>query len=143
MTTRRSAMALFAVAESLEAQAAQGLHANAAPLLSRADLLLWTLGLGLVIIFILISAWILRRLNRFSLYPVNRLKILAGISVGTRERVVLLQVGEKRLLLGVAPGRVTMLDVLQPEEFGIAEKTDPAGSGEGFAERIRQAMKGS
>lgn len=36
-------------------------------------------------------------------------KVLGSASLGGRERVVLLQVGEEQILLGVAPGSVTHL----------------------------------
>jgi flagellar protein FliO/FliZ len=34
------------------------------------------------------------------------MKVLGGISVGQRERLVLVQIGSKQLLVGVAPGSV-------------------------------------
>jgi flagellar protein FliO/FliZ len=128
---------------SLEVKAALNPNPGTAPVLSQSDLVEWAMGLGLVILVILISAWILRRLNRFSFSQGNRLRILGGISVGTRERVILLQIGEKQLLLGVAPGRVETLHVLQPGDLASVESDNPAGSAGGFAERIKQSMRGS
>lgn len=37
------------------------------------------------------------------------MRVLASLPLGQRERVVLVQVGEEQLLLGVAPGRVNLL----------------------------------
>jgi flagellar protein FliO/FliZ len=34
------------------------------------------------------------------------MKVLGGLSVGQRERLVLVQVGDKQILVGVAPGSV-------------------------------------
>ena len=36
--------------------------------------------------------------------------VIAALSVGARERVVLVQLAEKQLLLGVSPGRVNLLE---------------------------------
>jgi flagellar protein FliO/FliZ len=117
---------------------------KAVPVLAQSDLVQWTMGLALVIVLILIAAWTLRRLNQFSAAHGGRLRILGGVSVGTRERVVLLQVGEKQLLLGVAPGRVETLHVLQPGELLGAEHDKPGiQASHGFASRIKQVMKDS
>ncbi|MEG7523045.1 MAG: flagellar biosynthetic protein FliO [Chromatiales bacterium] len=42
--------------------------------------------------------------------------VLGGTSVGPRERVVVVKVDDIRLLLGVAPGRVQTLHVLDQSE---------------------------
>ncbi|MGR9106354.1 MAG: flagellar biosynthetic protein FliO [Gammaproteobacteria bacterium] len=113
-----------------------------APGLSRADLMEWTTGLGLVILLIVGSAWLLRRVNRYSFSRGNRLRILGGLALGTRERVVLLEVGETRLLLGVAPGRIETLYVLGPTEITDAPPVsqDQAEPPE-FRDHIKKAMQ--
>jgi flagellar protein FliO/FliZ len=40
------------------------------------------------------------------------LRVVAGLAVGPRERVVLMQVGAQQVLLGVTPGSVRMLLIL-------------------------------
>ena len=69
---------------------------------------------GLILILLLIgaTAWMARRFGRFHAGVDGELRLLGGLSVGTRERVVLVQIGETQLLLGVAPGRVQTLHVL-------------------------------
>jgi len=62
-------------------------------------------------------------------------RLLGGISVGHRERVVLIQVGEQQLLVGVAPGRVNTLHVLE-KPITLERQTEG-----GFAERLASAMK--
>lgn len=75
-------------------------------------LLQLTLGLLVVLIAIGGGVWLLRRVGRFQSGADGALRILGGLSLGTRERVVLMQVGETQLLLGVAPGKVEALHVL-------------------------------
>lgn len=70
-------------------------------------------GLGLVLFAIVATAWAVRRVFRIQLERQGQLKILAGISMGPRERVVLLQAGSTQLLLGVVPGRIQTLHVLE------------------------------
>ena len=71
--------------------------------------------LGLVIVLLVIGgvAWVLRHVLRLQPTMSGQLRILGGLSMGPRERVVLLKVGETQLLLGVAPGRVHTLHVLE------------------------------
>jgi flagellar protein FliO/FliZ len=69
---------------------------------------------GLVLILVLIFAlgWLLRRFGRLPMSAKGEIAILSGVSLGPRERAVLLRVGNTRLLVGVAPGRVQTLHVL-------------------------------
>ena len=94
------------------------------------------LGLGAVLIVIVSAAWMMRRFGRFDLTRGKNLKVVEGLSIGQRERVVLLQVGEKQVLVGVAPGRLETLLVLdKPIE------TDEKESRMTFAERLSQTIK--
>ena len=77
-----------------------------------------TLSLMLVLGAIFVAAWLVRRLKSFGKYSSGPIEIIADVSVGTKERAVLVQVGGKQLLLGVAPGRVNTLHVLD-EPVGI------------------------
>jgi len=92
------------------------------------ELLQVSLGLTLVLFAIAFSAWLLRRFTRLGGAMGGTLRILGGVSLGGRERVILLQVGEQQILVGVAPGRVQTLHVLAqplpmsqpPADFSLA-----------------------
>ena len=71
-----------------------------------------TLSLLLVLGIVFAAAWLTRRLRGFGRFGNGALQVVTEISVGTKERVVLVQVGKQQLLLGVAPGRVNTLHVL-------------------------------
>ena len=99
------------------------------------SLLQLTLGMLLVLGLIVIIAWLLKRTGRFQMAAGGGLRILGGLSMGARERVVLMQVGETQLLLGVAPGRVQTLHVLdEPLE------SQPAASMPGFADQLGRLL---
>ena len=68
-------------------------------------------GLVIVIALILILAMLFRRFGDAGLGTPGNMKVLGGISVGQRERLVLVQVGSKQLLVGVAPGNVSQVMV--------------------------------
>lgn len=66
------------------------------------------LGLLFVIGMIFILSWCFKRFSGVS--PMARhMKVLSVLPLSTREKAVLVQVGDKQLLLGVAPGRVSHL----------------------------------
>jgi len=99
---------------------------------------LWQLTLGMIAVLGLILgiAWLLKRTGRFQMAAGGGLRVLGGLSMGTRERVVLLQVGETQLLLGVAPGRVQTLHVLdKPLDSG------KQGAGPRFSEQLGRLLK--
>lgn len=99
-----------------------------------------TLGLVAVLALIFALAWAVRRFGRVQSLPTGALRVLGGLSVGTRERVVLVKIGNTQLLLGVAPGRVQTLHVLaEPIEF-----SSPADVGAGardFADSLQSALR--
>ena len=100
-------------------------------------------GLMFVLLCIVALAWLAKRLNRFQASSDGTLQVLGGISMGARERVVLVQVGATQLLLGVAPGRINMLHQLeQPLEQDDAtghQRRDPPIA-RGFADKLNAAL---
>ncbi len=95
--------------------------------------------LGLVAVLVLIGgvAWLLRHVLRLQPTMSGQLRILGGLSMGARERVVLLKVGDTQLLLGVAPGRVHTLHVL---DRPLAESTAETRLPKGFAAQLARAL---
>jgi flagellar protein FliO/FliZ len=71
-----------------------------------------TLSLVLVLAAVFAAAWLVRRLKTFGKFSSGPIEIISDVSLGAKERAVLVQVGGKQLLLGVAPGRVSTLHVL-------------------------------
>jgi flagellar protein FliO/FliZ len=104
--------------------------------LGAGNLLQLTFGLLVVLAAIVGSAWLLRRYGRLQSGVDGALRVIGGLSMGPRERVVLVQVGKQQLLLGVAPGRIQTLHVLE-EPVVAGTDTPPQG---GFAERLATAL---
>ncbi len=89
-----------------------------------------TLALALVLAAIFGAAWLLRRVRGFGKPQGSALDILADLPVGTKERAVLIRVGAKQILIGVAPGRVNTLHVLDEPVREAATASDPVASAE-------------
>jgi flagellar protein FliO/FliZ len=124
---------LFAMAEA-SAQAAQGAPA--------ADLggSLWQLFFGLAIVLAMVigSLWVLKKLVAQRGESAGLLRVVAGTAVGTRERVVIVEVGSTWLVLGVAPGRVSALAEVPRQSVTAQPATSRQSSGEGFPDWLRK-----
>lgn len=71
------------------------------------------LGLLLVIGLIFALAWLLRRVQSASPRNGQLIEVLGSRALGARDRLVLVQVGNEQILLGITPGRITPLHVLK------------------------------
>jgi flagellar protein FliO/FliZ len=99
-----------------------------------------TIGLLVVIGAIVAVGWLLRRMGGWSA-GAGQLRVLAGVSVGNRERILLVQAGKTQLLVGVAPGRVQTLHILdEPIEIPTSG-SGPSRQVSPFAARLRQVMQ--
>jgi len=106
---------------------------------STVDMVQWLLGLSIVLGLLFFCLWLLRRYGHFSRLPPGQFRVLAAISLGGRERAVLVQAGRRQLVLGVAPGQVRTLCVLEGEERIPVEA---AGREISFAEMLAEARPG-
>jgi len=62
--------------------------------------------------------------------------MIGSRALGPRDRLVLVQVGEEQILLGITPGRITPLHVLKsPVEVAKAEAATPE-----FAQRLMELL---
>ncbi len=92
--------------------------------------------LGIVVIAILAAGWALRRLQRGIVAGEGPLRPVGAIAVGARERVVIVEIQDVWLVLGVAPGAVRVIHTL-PRAATTAAPAD-----QGFASwlhRVRRA----
>jgi len=90
-------------------------------------------GLILVLILIVGLAWLYRRVGHLPAGGKGMMRVAGGLSLGSRERVVVVEIENQRLVLGVSPGRVQTLYVLDPKED---EKTSPS-----FNEQLETQLK--
>ncbi len=97
-------------------------------------------GLLLVVAIIFSIGWILKRLNLTQQSQGGILRVVAGLSVGSRDRIVLVQVGDEQILVGLSPGRMEKLHTLE-KPVSVEESASPISP---FAQKINQLMgKGS
>ncbi|RMG36074.1 MAG: flagellar biosynthetic protein FliO [Gammaproteobacteria bacterium] len=73
-------------------------------------------GLAAVLAVLLGLAWVFKRYLAVPGVGKGRVQVIGGVSLGPRERAVIVEVEGERLLLGVAQGNVRMLHRLSPSE---------------------------
>ena len=76
------------------------------------NMLNMVMGLVVVIALILGLAWVLKKYGRLPSQNMVDMKVLGGLSLGTREKAILIEVENTRLLVGVTPGHIQTLYVL-------------------------------
>jgi len=132
---------VFLSALSLYSQTAFSALSVSAPVaVESADVMRWLGGLIFVLAIFFFCVWLMRKTNLFNMHSNNQMRIIGGLSLGTKERLVLVQLGSKQLVLGVCPGRVETLHVLEGDECLSANATNP--SEESFATKFSAAMTG-
>ncbi|MDY0249355.1 MAG: flagellar biosynthetic protein FliO [Pseudomonas sp.] len=104
------------------------------------QLLQLILGLLLVIGLIFLLAWVVRRIqNNLPLKGSQQvISLLASQTLGPRDRLLLVQVGKEQILLGLTPGTIVPLHVLQ-EPVEISAPASNLSSA--FAQRLASALK--
>jgi flagellar protein FliO/FliZ len=97
-----------------------------------------TLGaLAAVIAVIFVLAFLARRLRDLGPRPPGALKIIDNLSLGARERVVLIQVDNERVLLAVTGGRIeTLHRIPQPPATSFAHVLHSASPATARAEGV-------
>lgn len=93
------------------------------------------LALGAVIVMIFATGWLLKRFTGFSPLNNRHIKIHASLSVGARERIVLVEVGGEQILIGVTPQQINHLHTLKEPVVS------PAAPAQGeFAQRLQAIL---
>lgn len=103
------------------------------------SMLQFAIGLGIVLGLIVAAGWFMKR---FQLGPsaAGLVKVIAGAAVGQRERVVIVEIGDTWMVLGVAPGSVNALTTMPKREIA-SQKFPPTGTPDGFAGWLKATME--
>ena len=100
------------------------------------QLLQLVLGLLLVVGLIFVLAWLMRRVLRAGPAGNQVIELVGSRALGPRDRLVLVQVGNEQVLLGVSPGSITALHVMN-EPVAVPETQNAAPE---FARRLMEAL---
>ncbi len=114
---------------------------QSAKVVSYVDVFQWLFALLIVLAIFGGLVWLVRKSGNFPFANKSQLAVVTGLSLGMRERLVLVKVGEKQVLLGLTPGRMEKLLELEGNQriFLDTENSNEAGS---FAQKLQQVMQG-
>ena len=91
-----------------------------------------------VVAFILFLAWLMKKTGRFSASGNRNIKIISSMSLGMREKIVVVNVEGVNIVVGVAPGQIRTLHVSP----GTVQDDAVSGeSGEGFGRIMSKFLK--
>ena len=122
---RLSALTVLMFAPALAAQ--EMTPAIAPSSLFTGDYLLPVIGSFVVVVLLLVAVLVmLKRVNGVSGSISGDMRVVSSVSVGQRERAVLLQVGEQQSLVGVGPGNVRTLHVFEEPAIEVAAQNTPS-----------------
>ncbi len=94
------------------------------PAVSSGSIVQIIFSLLLVLAAIVLVAWLLKRMN-VAQQGSHLLKVLGGVSIGQRERIVLVEIKDTWLVVGVGPGQIRTLHTLQKAENPVADIQSP------------------
>ena len=124
----RFLLALFALM-TVPAMAQDAVPAVSPSSLFTGDYLLQVIGSFVVVILLLVGVLVLlRRFNGVSSQMSGNMRVVSSVGVGQRERVVLLQVGEEQILVGVGPGNVRKIHAFDEPVVEPSASTTPSFS---------------
>ncbi|MCX7193987.1 MAG: flagellar biosynthetic protein FliO [Proteobacteria bacterium] len=123
------------------AMAAEIARPYTAPVSNTGSLLQITFSLLLVLAVIVAVAWLLKRMNIAQQGTGNLLRVIGSIAIGQRERVVLVEVKDTWLVLGVGPGQIRTLHTLEKPESYQPDSHTNTGSDNKFATLLTTMLK--
>ncbi len=102
--------------------------ANDAPISPTGGVFKMVVGLAVVLAVMAVITWVLKRMVPGVGNKQSVIRIVGGVSVGSRERVVVLEVSGRWIVVGVAAGQVSRLANLESGSTKLGE-TIPTGRG--------------
>ena len=108
------------------------------PAASAGSVLQVLLGLITVLALMAGAAWLLKRFGVSGAAGHNVAKVIGGVSVGNRERVVVVEVADQWIVVGVAQGRVNALSTMPRREQPAGSQQQPTPNN--FAGWLKQTI---
>ena len=131
---RVAGVCLLWIANVAHSQAAESTRVVVSPLVTLGKL---AVALVIVLAVFWLFARVMRKVQGFQGEVHQSLKVVGALSVGQRERVIVVQAGEEQLVLGVTSSQINTLHVLERpliQPGGIAQQSD-------FKAKLSSALK--
>ena len=97
------------------------------------------IALVIVLAAIIGSAWLMRRFGPTQMGPGGAMRVIGGVMIGPRERLVLVEVNDTWLIIGVAPGHVAQVHSMPRPPH--SEQTPSLPSQPAFGDWLKEAWR--
>ncbi len=97
-----------------------------------------TLGLAFIVTLIFVLAWLAKKMQLAPGSGQQSIRVLSAISVGHRDRIALVEVGEDQILISLTPGRIQKLHTLTSKV--VVDQSGTAAS-PAFSDRLQRLMQ--
>ena len=95
--------------------------------------------LVLVLGLMLAAAWLLKKFNATGTNVGSSIKIISGVAVGSRERIMVIEVADQWIVIGVTANNISALTSMPKQE--IASSPEAQTISENFANRLKQFIE--
>lgn len=99
------------------------------------------IGLAFIVFLIFALALLFRKFGNTGVGVGGLIKVVAAMSLGGRDRIALISVGQKQMLLGISPGRIATLHVFE-EPFEDIVSTGSAGQSKNSSSEFAKKLQG-
>ncbi len=142
---RRACIAVFGCLLDLPTAVATTTAAATAPAgtaagVSAGGIFQVALGLGAVLILVGASAWLLKRFSGIPSSASGLIRIIGGTAVGQRERIILVEIADTWLVVGIAPGQMRTLHTM-PKAESVVTPDAQAPSDNNFASWLHRVTE--
>lgn len=97
------------------------------------------LALGVIVALLIGTAWLARKVTGGKGFGQGGMRIVGGVGLGPRERIVLVEAGDTWLVIGIVPGQIRTLHTMPKGESlpeGLSSVVDKP-----FAQWLKQVME--
>ena len=123
---------LFVCANAIAAE-------NAPPVTPSGGLLQIAGALLLVLALVVVAAWVMRRMGPLNIGNKIPVKVIGGINVGNRERVMVVEVADQWLILGVTANNINNLGTI-PKQEELLNQSAQASANDPFSAWLRRTL---
>ncbi len=137
MKTRFATIFLLSSLLANAAFAAESSFAAQSTVLDTGSFMQMLAALGIVVVLIFGLSMAVRKFNMFNASSSAHIRIVGGLALSNKDRLLLIQVGEEQLLISTSPGRVQKIHDLQTP-IDLSEADDgKLAAGQNFASLLQ------
>lgn len=134
----------LALAGKTASAAEAGNAVSQSSMLDTASFLQMFLALGLVIVMIICLSFAVRKFNMFTAGPSRHIRIVGGLALSNKDRLLLVQVGDEQLLISSSPGSVRKVhEMRNPIYEDTVVTSSKAGNAGSFANLLQTVTQRS